>query len=67
MRLLFLLGCSLLFTLSHAQLVSIDLLKQHVYTLADDSYKGRGSGEKGEKKAASYIKKQVKKNGLKAK
>ncbi len=67
MRYIILFAFSLLAQVSIAQSVSVENLKKHVYTLADEKYKGRGTGEKGEKKAASYIKKQVKKSGLKPK
>ncbi|MDX5320466.1 MAG: M20/M25/M40 family metallo-hydrolase [Bacteroidota bacterium] len=44
-----------------AQMVSIENLQKHIYTLASDDYQGRGTGEKGEDKAAKYIAKQLKK------
>ncbi len=48
-----------------AQIVSVENLKTHIYTLASDDYKGRGTGEKGEDKAARYISKELKKLKLK--
>lgn len=47
-----------------AQFVSVDELRRHVYVLADPSMAGRGTGEKGETKAANYIIKEVRKNKL---
>jgi len=44
-----------------AQVVSIENLQTHIYTLASDKYEGRGTGEKGESKAAKYIAKELKK------
>src|SRR5688572_3895070 len=46
---------------ARAQVVSIENLKRHVYTLASDDFEGRGTGEKGEDKAAAYIVKELKK------
>ncbi len=42
----------------------IDLLKKHVYFLADDQLKGRGTGSMGAQKASSYIRREFKKYGL---
>ncbi|TNE82094.1 MAG: M20/M25/M40 family metallo-hydrolase [Bacteroidetes bacterium] len=67
MRYIILFAFTLLAQISIAQSVSVENLKKHVYTLADDKYQGRGTGEKGEKKSASYIRSQVKKSGLKPK
>jgi Zn-dependent M28 family amino/carboxypeptidase len=39
-------------------------LKKHVYFLADDNMKGRGTGSKQAKKAADYIEKEFRKYGL---
>ncbi len=47
-----------------AQIISIDNLQKHIYTLASDDYAGRGTGEKGESKAAKYIAKELKKLNL---
>lgn len=44
-----------------AQIVSIENLQKHIYTLASDDYAGRGTGEKGERKSAKYIAKELKK------
>ena len=40
-------------------------LKKHIEYLASDKLEGRGTGTKGEQKAAKYIAKQFKKIGLK--
>ncbi len=45
--------------------ISVALLKQHINYLASDKLEGRGTGSKGELKAAKYIAKQFKKIGLK--
>ena len=45
--------------------VSIKKLKKHIEYLASDQLEGRGTGSKGELKAAQYIAKQFKKIGLK--
>ncbi|MGR3808931.1 M20/M25/M40 family metallo-hydrolase [Jiulongibacter sp. NS-SX5] len=42
----------------------VETLKDHVYFLADDAMKGRGTGSKEVKKAAKYIKKHFKMFGL---
>lgn len=47
-----------------SQEIDLDLLKKHVYHLADDKMKGRGTGSKQNKKAAKYIEKEFKKYGL---
>ncbi|MDZ7877928.1 MAG: M20/M25/M40 family metallo-hydrolase [Saprospiraceae bacterium] len=41
-------------------------MKKHIEFLASDKLEGRGTGSKGEKKAAKYIAKQFKKIGLKS-
>jgi hypothetical protein len=46
-------------------IISTDNLKKHIEFLASDKLEGRGTGSKGEKKAAKYIAKQFKKIGLK--
>lgn len=53
-------GCLQLF----AQEIEIDNLKKHVYYLASDKMKGRGTGSKQNLKAANYIAKQFKKYKL---
>ncbi len=45
--------------------VSTEKLKKHISYLASDKLEGRGTGSKGELKAAKYIAKQFKKIGLK--
>lgn len=62
-KLLLLLACCLALFASAQVNVSVDtnLLKQHVYTLASKDFEGRGTGESGEKKAAKYIVKELKK------
>lgn len=56
-----------LFTIGfvNAQQVNENNLKDHVYTLAKDKMKGRGTGSKENEKAAKYIAKHFKKYGLK--
>lgn len=49
---------------SYAQEIKIENLKKHVYYLADDKMKGRGTGSKQTEKAAKYIAKEFKKYGL---
>ena len=43
----------------------IETLKKHIYYLADDKMKGRGTGSKQAKKASEYVKNEFKKLGLK--
>lgn len=50
-----------------AQNVSVENLKKHAYILASPEFEGRGTGESGEKKAAKYIVKELKKMKLKPK
>ena len=45
--------------------ISVNKLKKHITYLASDNLEGRGTGSKGEQKAAKYIAKQFKKMGLK--
>ncbi len=52
-------------SISFSQEIEIGRLKKHVYYLADDKMKGRGTGSKQTEKAAKYIKKEFKKLGLK--
>ncbi len=47
-----------------AQEIDVAQLEKHVYYLADDAMKGRGTGSKQNKKAANYIAKQFKKYQL---
>jgi len=59
---------ALLFLLSfklNAQEIEIDLLKKHIYFLADDKMKGRATGSKELAKSAKYIEKEFKKHKLK--
>ena len=44
--------------------VSVELLKKHVYSLADDSMQGRNTSTAGGKMAANYIAKEFKTIGL---
>jgi hypothetical protein len=66
----FFLSTAFLFTLhavaqtSSTAQVSADRLKKDITYLASDKLKGRGTGSKGEKKAASYIASEFKKAGL---
>jgi Zn-dependent M28 family amino/carboxypeptidase len=48
---------------SQAQ-IDQDQLKKHIYYLADDKMKGRGTGSRQAKKAADYVEKEFKKYGL---
>jgi hypothetical protein len=50
-----------------AQQVDQNQIRQHVKTLADDSYQGRGTGSSGEKAAALYIESTFKKLKLQPK
>jgi hypothetical protein len=45
--------------------ISVDSLKKHVYTLADDSFEGRSIGTKGGDRAAQYIVQQFELIGIK--
>ncbi len=51
----------------NAQQVDQSLIREHIKTLADDSYQGRGTGSAGEKKAALYIESTFKKLKLQPK
>ncbi len=53
-----------LISISHATAQDIAYLKKHVYYLASDEMKGRGTGSKEARKTANYIKKEFKKYGL---
>jgi len=50
---------------SFAQEIEIPRLKKHIYYLADDKMKGRGTGSKEADKAAKYVQKAFKSYGLK--
>lgn len=54
----------LLFVRLDAQNIDINLLKKHVYTLADDSLMGRGFGTQGGRMAANYIENQFRDAGI---
>lgn len=56
--------CFILFKSVHAQQIEIPNLKKHIYYLADDKMKGRGTGSKEVFKAADYIEKEFKKYKL---
>ncbi|WP_398455483.1 M20/M25/M40 family metallo-hydrolase [Sphingobacterium thalpophilum] len=56
--------CFILFKSVHAQQIEIPNLKKHIYYLADDKMKGRGTGSKEIFKAADYIEKEFKKYKL---
>ncbi len=61
----YILSVALLATLSiFAQQIEVNKLKDHVYFLASDKMKGRGTGSKENLKAAKYIAKEFKKYGL---
>ena len=50
---------------SNAQEVEVKHLKKHIFFLASDKMKGRGTGSKQNKKAARYVEKEFKKYNLK--
>ena len=52
-------------SLINAQNIEVKNLKKHVYFMAEDNMKGRGTGSKENNKASNYIQKQFKKIGLK--
>ena len=52
-------------TAQNRDIIQTDNLKKHIEFLASDKLEGRGTGTKGELKAAKYIAKQFKKIGLK--
>lgn len=56
--------CFILFKSVHAQQIEIPNLKKHIYYLADDKMKGRGTGSKEVFKAADYIENEFKKYKL---
>ena len=62
--LLLLMICYPFYSFSQTE-ISVEKLKKHVTYLASDKLQGRGTGSKGEQKAAKYIAKQFKKIGLK--
>ena len=65
---LFLILCLLCLTkYAQAQQIEISNLKKHIYYLADDKMKGRGTGSKEVFKAADYIEKEFKKYKLQPK
>jgi len=47
-----------------SQIISEELVKKHLYTLADDEMDGRRAGTKGIEKAAKYIESEFKRIGL---
>jgi len=58
-------GQSPKFKEKYLKAITEESLKQHVYTLASDSLKGRNTGSEGEHKAASYIIENFEAHGLK--
>jgi len=48
-----------------SQSISIENIRKHISVLSNDSLEGRGTGSKGEEKAANYILQEFKKIGLK--
>jgi hypothetical protein len=48
-----------------AQDIPVSNLKKHIETLASPEFEGRGTGEKGEKKAYKYLSAELKKMGVK--
>lgn len=50
---------------TNAQKCDIEVLKKHVYTLADDKFEGRSIGATGGTQAADYIKEQFNQAGIK--
>lgn len=57
--------CMVLSLSSAGQEIEIPRLKKHIYYLADDKMKGRGTGSKEAGKAAEYVRKAFKSYGLK--
>ncbi|WP_372473027.1 M28 family peptidase [Capnocytophaga sp. ARDL2] len=51
---------------AYARSISLENLKEHLFTLASDEYEGRKTGEKGQKMAAEYIRDFYKKHNIPA-
>lgn len=49
---------------NYANSITLNELKENLYTLASDAYDGRDTGEPGQKKAAEFLKKQYISNGI---
>ena len=49
---------------TYANTITTEELKENLYILASDDYKGRNTGEKGQKKAAEFLKKQYQEYGV---
>lgn len=49
----------------YANTITAEELKEHLYILASDKYKGRETGKEGQKMAAEYISNEFKKDGVK--
>jgi hypothetical protein len=48
----------------YANTITLEELKENLYTLASDEYEGRNTGEEGQKKAAEFLKKHYVLNGI---
>ena len=66
-KILFFLLFSTTLLRGYAQIITAENIKKHITFLASDKLEGRGTGTKGELKAAQYIAKQFKKIGLQPK
>lgn len=49
---------------TYANTITTEELKENLYILASDDYEGRNTGEKGQKKAAEFLKKQYQEYGV---
>lgn len=49
---------------SYASTITLDELKEHLYTYASDEFEGRNTGDPGQKKAVEYLKKQYEDLGI---
>lgn len=63
-KLALLISFAIILSSTIAQKVDVNLLKKHVYTLADDSLMGRGFGTQGARMAADYIVEQFSDAGI---
>tara|TARA_B100000809_G_scaffold249300_2_gene280457 strand:- start:27482 stop:28489 length:1008 start_codon:yes stop_codon:yes gene_type:complete len=48
----------------YAKTITLEELKENLYTLASDAYEGRNTGEPGQKKAAAFLKQHYMSNGI---
>ncbi|HNV53087.1 MAG TPA: hypothetical protein PKM28_09370, partial [Tenuifilaceae bacterium] len=63
-KLVLFISLAFLVNYSIAQKIDKNILKKHVYTLADDSLMGRGFGTQGARMAADYIVEQFSDAGI---